>query len=163
MLQFFQKRRARYGYLILFIALCQSVGLLGSLFTMQEIASWYQTLVFPPIQPPSWIFGPVWTLLYTLMGIALWLLWKQPRSARRTSALRFFFLQLFLNGIWSPVFFGFHALGWAFVIIVCLVISVALLLFELAEVSKKSLWLLVPYFLWVMFATVLNGWIAVIQ
>jgi tryptophan-rich sensory protein len=139
------------------IALCQAAGLMGSLFTVTEVNTWYKTLLQPTFAPPSWVFGPVWTTLYTLMGIALFLVWQRPKSNRRTHALIFFCVQLALNALWTPVFFGLHAIGAAFALILVLLISIAVTIFYFYKIRPGAAYLLVPYILWVLFATVLNG------
>lgn len=142
--------------LITSIALCQAAGLIGSLFTVSEIGTWYSTLLFPAFAPPGWVFGPVWTTLYTLMGIALFLLWNAPRSRQRHLALVAFFIQLGLNAIWSPIFFGAHALAVSVVVIVLLLIAIILTMAAMYKVRPAATYLFVPYVLWVGFATILN-------
>ena len=98
--------------LIVFILLCQAAGILGSAYTIKSIPTWYKGLIKPSFNPPSWLFGPVWTLLYTLMAISGYLLWQNPNSKL---PVILFFVQLMLNAIWTPLFFGAKKLGWAFV------------------------------------------------
>ncbi len=134
---------------------CQMAGIIGVGFTASAIPLWYNTLNKPTFSPPSWIFGPVWTLLYTMMGIALFLIWNEKtRNSRK--ALLVFSLQLFLNAIWSPVFFGLRSPFMGLLIITLLWISIILTMVNFYKISKRAAWLLVPYFLWVSFATVLN-------
>lgn len=139
---------------VLFIVLCECVGLLGSLTTVSGVSTWYATLAKPVLNPPSWIFGPVWTLLYALMGIAAYLVYKKGKVAH--VALRVFGLQLFLNGIWSPVFFGLHRPDVAFGIIVLMWMSIVWTMVQFSKHSKLATGLLVPYLLWVSFASYLN-------
>ncbi len=152
---------ATYSFFVLtlFILGCEAVGILGSLFTATEITTWYATLTKPSFSPPNWLFGPVWTMLYALMGIAAWLVWKDttvPKGERRV-ALNVFFFQLFLNGIWTPVFFGAHAIGAALAIIILLLASIAAAAYFFYRIRPLAAVLLVPYFAWVLFACVLNG------
>lgn len=120
------------------------------------VDGWYQTLAKPDWNPPSWLFGPVWSALYTMMGIAAWLVWRQGGWARQRLALGVFLVQLVLNAIWTPLFFGMHRLDWAFYEIVllwaCLMLTIALFF----RVHRAAGALLVPYGLWVSFAAWLN-------
>lgn len=140
------------------ILLCESAGILGSVFTASQIQSWYLTvLIRPSFSPPNWLFGPVWTILYALMGISLFLVWELKKSQERKKALGVFFLQLALNALWTPIFFGLHATGVAFAVILtmwCAIIWNIILFYRLKKVAA---YLLVPYLLWVSFASVLNG------
>jgi benzodiazapine receptor len=139
------------------ILLCQAVGIGGAFFTRAAIPEWYATLARPSFAPPNWVFGPVWTLLYLLMGIVLYRLWiRESHGPERTCALRWFFIQLALNAVWTPVFFGLKALWPAFGIIVFLLISIFLAIRALARLDALSARLLWPYLLWVSFATALN-------
>lgn len=138
------------------IILCQSAGLVGSFFTFSQVNTWYKTLAQPSFAPPSWLFGPVWTTLYTFMGIALFLIWQSPKDKNRTRALVAFFIQLFLNAIWTPIFFGWHALGASVVVIALLLISILSTMILFYKIRPLAGYLLVPYFAWVGFASVLN-------
>jgi tryptophan-rich sensory protein len=131
------------------------VGALGSVFTTQSIQTWYVTLTKPSFNPPSWIFAPVWTTLYILMGISFWLIWTS-RSSEKKHAMQLFVTQLILNGIWSPVFFGARSPGAALAIIVLLWSAIILTILIFKKISKPAAWLLVPYIAWVSFAMVLN-------
>jgi translocator protein len=139
------------------VLLCEAVGTGGAFFTRAAIPEWYATLARPSIAPPNWIFGPVWTLLYLLMGIVLYRLWTRPSGEpEKACALRWFFIQLALNAIWTPVFFGLKALWPAFGVIVLLLVSIAMTIRALSRPDRLSAGLLWPYLLWVCFATVLN-------
>lgn len=142
--------------LILFLALCLAAGGLGSIATTPEIDGWYQTLEKPSFTPPNYLFGPVWTTLYVLMGVAAWWVWKQDGFAGAPLALGLFFVQLGFNVAWSWIFFAGHAPGWAFaeIILLWLVIAATLGLF-LAR-STLAGCLLVPYLAWVSYAGALN-------
>jgi len=115
--------------------------------------AWYQTLNKPSWNPPNEIFGPVWTLLYLGMAVAAWLVWKRGGQGQ---ALRLYVVQLALNAAWTPVFFGAHQLGAAFIVIVCMWIAIFLTLRAFWAVSRPAGLLLVPYLAWVSFASVLN-------
>lgn len=138
------------------IVLCETAGGLGTLVTRGALRSWYPTLRKPAFTPPGWVFGPVWTLLYALMGGALFLTWRRRHDAPAPAALRLFTLQLLLNALWSVVFFGLKAPRAAFVEIVALWGAIVLTVRAVARVSGLGALLLLPYLLWVSFAAVLN-------
>lgn len=147
--------------LIISLILPQLAGGIGSLFTGSKISSWYSTIEKPALNPPSWVFAPVWTTLFLLMGAALYLVWKtEPASAREALniklALWVFGFQLVLNTLWSILFFGLENPGAAFVEIVILWIVILINIFFFARVSTPAAWLLAPYLLWVSFAAYLN-------
>lgn len=139
------------------LAIPLAIGYLGSTFTTPEIDGWYQSLRKPAWQPPPAVFGPVWTTLYVLMGIAFFLVWKRdaPLVAKRP-AMVLFFVQLVLNLLWSFLFFREHAPGWALIDIIGLWVTLFITILAFAGVSKVAAWLLVPYISWVSFATILN-------
>jgi translocator protein len=114
--------------------------------------TWYDLLVKPALNPPSWVFGPAWTVLYVLMAVAALLVWKK----KKWNALAVFGIQLGLNLIWTPLFFGLHSPGWAFVDIVLLWAAIVWTIVAFSKVSKTAAWLLAPYILWVSFAAYLN-------
>ncbi len=133
-------------------------GAVGSLFTAPAIPTWYAGLIKPAYNPPDWVFGPAWTLLYLLMGIALFLVVRDGMSQRRMkAAVVAFAAQLFLNGLWSYVFFGLKSPGWALVEIAALWVSIVISLVLFFRVSRAAGLLLVPYLGWVTFAALLNG------
>jgi benzodiazapine receptor len=136
-----------------------SPGLIGSLVMVGGgPQSWYATLAKPSFTPPSWVFGPVWTLLYLLMGVAAFLVWRKGlASAGVKTALAWFLVQLGLNAAWTPVFFGLHRIGLALVVIVLLLAAIVVTTDRFLRVSRPAGLLLVPYLLWVSFATVLNA------
>lgn len=141
--------------LLIAVGVSETAGIIGSFFTVSAIQDWYAGLIKPALNPPSWVFGPVWVALYALMGVALWLVWKS-NSAGKTKAVWLFTAQLALNAVWSPVFFGFHSIGDALAIIVLLWAAIALTIFVFTKVSKTAAYLLVPYLIWVSFAAYLN-------
>jgi len=129
----------------------------GALFTVQAIPTWYATLVKPALNPPSWVFGPVWTTLYALMGIAAFLVWQRGWAERTVrAALGVFGVQLLLNASWSIVFFGLHSPAWALANIAALWIAVIWTMFVFYKISRPAMYLLVPYIIWVSFASYLN-------
>ena len=166
--------------LIIAIAIAELAGIIGSFFTVGAIDTWYAGIVKPAWNPPSWVFGPVWVVLYAMMGVAVWLMWREmdslgsdnagqiPRQARndraghgaerRTikGALAIFGVQLVLNALWSTIFFGLHSPMWAFVEIVLLWVAIVGTIGVFWRISKPAALLLVPYVLWVSFAGYLN-------
>lgn len=149
--------KVKLSYLVPSIALCLGVGLVSSLPTTSSIPTWYATLNKPPFSPPNFVFAPVWTTLYILMGIALYIVWSQGMKKKKIkTAVYVFLIQLFLNFTWSLVFFGLHAPLLAFINIVLLWITLLLTIIKFHAISKWAAWLLVPYILWVSFASILN-------
>jgi tryptophan-rich sensory protein len=143
--------------LIIAIVISELAGIIGSVFTMPSIGSWYVNLVKPEISPPNWIFGPVWTTLFALMGIAVFLIWKKGLEHKDVKiAIGIFIGQLILNTLWSIIFFGFHLPCVAFVEIIFLWLAILATIVAFAKISKLAGWLLVPYILWVSFASYLN-------
>lgn len=137
--------------LFVFILMCQGAGLVGSIFTFDSINTWYSTLQKPFFNPPNYIFGPVWTLLYTMMGISLFLVWGKKKAN-----LRWFWAQLALNTLWSIVFFGLKNPSAALVVVVFLWISIFKTIISFKKVNKNASYLLYPYLTWVTFASILN-------
>ena len=143
--------------LIVAIGICELAGIVSGLLSRSEFSSWYSTLEKPSWNPPSWVFGPVWTLLYLMMGIALWLVWKHPApESVKQRAMWVFALQLFLNFWWSILFFNLHSPELAFVDIIMMLIAIAITILLFFRISRMAACLLVPYLAWVGFATALN-------
>jgi Tryptophan-rich sensory protein (mitochondrial benzodiazepine receptor homolog) len=143
--------------LIISIALCQLAGIVGGLFTYSSIPTWYASLAKPAFVPPGWLFSVVWPLLYLLMGIALYLIWiKGLQSSGITIAVKVFAVQLFLNILWSALFFGLRSpfMGFIEILVLWIVIVVNIVLFY--RISRPAGMLLIPYILWVSFAVHLN-------
>ena len=138
------------------IVFCEGVGLLGAVFTIPSITTWYLYLNKPIFNPPNWIFGPVWTMLYLLMGVSLFLLLEKQLKKQKNFLVALFSIQLFLNFLWSVVFFGWHFPVWALVDIMLLWLSIALLIVDFWKFSKQASLMLIPYLLWVSFASILN-------
>jgi len=142
---------------IIAIAIPLMVGATSGFFTVTGVESWYQTIQKPSWNPPNWIFGPVWTTLYVMMGIALYLVWKEDTSEElKKIAIALFAVQLTLNFFWSFIFFNQQQPGWALVEIIAMWIFILMTIFAFAQVNKTAAWLLVPYISWVSFATILN-------
>lgn len=142
--------------LIISITLPLLIGFVGSLFTTPSIATWYETLNKPSFNPPNYLFAPVWTSLFILMGIALFLIWKDCEIKNQKSAFGIFSIQLILNLLWSIIFFGLHNPTMAFIEILILLIFIKLNIVCFFRIKKISGILLIPYLLWVIFASFLN-------
>lgn len=151
-------RPRRIVALIVAVLLPLTVGVLGSFATMHSVRTWYPTLVRPSFAPPAWVFGPVWTTLYLMIGVASWLVWRQgfAKPAVR-SALVSYGVQLGLNLAWSWLFFGLKRPFLALLDIVVLLVLIGVTTLRFAAVSRGAAVLMVPYLAWVTFATVLNG------
>jgi len=139
------------------LGVCLLAGFVGSLFTFESIPTWYATLNKPFFNPPNWIFGPVWTLLYIMMGVSLYLVWTaNTKKAEKQQGMKNFIIQLALNAIWSIVFFGMHSPFLALLVIVVLWIMIFQTIKYFRQISKTAAWLLIPYLAWVSFASLLN-------
>ena len=149
--------------LIIAIVVSELAGVIGSVFTTPAISSgWYGALIKPSFNPPAWVFGPVWTMLFALMGVSAWLVWRGMGSRLRGNdrkikiALILFSIQLVSNTLWSIIFFGLHSPAGAFIEIVFLWLAILATIIVFAKISRPAAWLLVPYILWVSFAAYLN-------
>lgn len=143
--------------LIISILVCQGAGAIGSIFTRRSIAEWYALINKPVFNPPNWVFAPIWITLYTLMGIAAFLIWRNGLAESRIKgALGVFVLQLTLNSLWSVVFFGGRSIAGGLVIIVLLWLAIAWTIKRFSDISKPAAALLLPYIAWVSFALILN-------
>ncbi len=144
-------------YISISIAICLLVGFLSGFATQSSVDTWYAGLNKPTFNPPNWIFGPVWTILYILMGIAAGIVWsKGLHHIWVKTALYYFSFQLIFNALWSVVFFGFNKPFWALLVILILLGLILLNMKWFRLASKTAAYLLIPYFLWVCFATLLN-------
>jgi translocator protein len=139
------------------IALPLTAGAIAGIATTSNLDPWYAHLVKPGFNPPAYLFGPVWTFLYILMGISLFLVWRSSPGALRNRAMLVFGIQLALNFTWSFVFFHFRQPGWAFVEIIMIWISILAMILVFYRISKTAALMQVPYLLWVSFASLLNG------
>lgn len=149
--------------LLISIVICEAAGLVGTIFTSSAIPGWYATLTRPELAPSNGVFGPVWTTLYALMGIAAYLVWKEGSGmtdikGRRDVrvALFAFGVQLVLNTFWSIIFFGLRSPGLALVEIALMWVAILATIVLFSRISKGAAWLLIPYILWVSFAAYLN-------
>jgi benzodiazapine receptor len=139
------------------ILVCQAAGIVGAVFTTPAIPTWYVTLNKPPFTPPGWLFGPVWFSLYTLMGIAAFLVWRRGFNVREVRiALTFFGVQLILNAVWSVLFFGLKSPLAGFIDLVLLWLAIVIVILQFSRISVAAGLLLIPYILWVSFAGILN-------
>jgi len=133
-----------------------SAAFIGSSFTSQSIATWYQFLNKPSFAPPNWLFAPAWTLLYFLMALTVFLVWQKRKEIAVKTAVIFYFLQLILNALWSAIFFGLRNPALAFLEIIVLWFLILLTLIKFYKINKIAGLLLIPYLLWVSFASILN-------
>jgi translocator protein len=143
--------------IIVCIALPLIVGSISGIATSGNITTWYATLEKPLFNPPNYLFGPVWTVLYLVMGISLFFIWQSPAGDARNYALMIFGIQLLLNFSWSFIFFHFKQVGWAFFEIILVWISILAMIIIFHRINKTAAFLQIPYLLWVSFASVLNG------
>jgi tryptophan-rich sensory protein len=150
--------------LVACIAICEGAGLIGAIFTTPAISTWYATLKKPSFQPPNWLFAPAWTLLFLLMGIALYLIWNKglPFAQVRTAVI-FFAIQLALNILWSVLFFGAKLPLAGLIEIALLWVAILLTILRFWPLSRPAGILLLPYILWVSFATALNAAIVLLN
>ena len=140
------------------VVLCMLAGFIGSIFTTPKIGGWYAGINKPSFNPPNWLFGPVWTALYILMGISLFLVWRAGIGERRVQvALVVFIVQLACNVLWSFAFFGRQSPLAGLVVIIVLWILIVITIIASATVSKAAALLLIPYVLWVSFASILTA------
>jgi tryptophan-rich sensory protein len=144
--------------LVVSVAVPLAVGAVSGVATSSGVADWYPTLAKPSFNPPAWVFGPVWTVLYLMMGVAAFLVWKRGLDSGGVRlALTLFLIQLALNGLWSILFFGMRSPGWALIEIVILWLAIAGTFVAFRLVDPVAGWLLLPYWAWVSFATILNA------
>ena len=149
--------KKQFPYIAISVVICLLVGFLSGFATQSSVDNWYATLNKPDFNPPNWIFGPVWTVLYIMMGVAAGIVWsKGLHHIWVKTALYHFSFQLIFNAMWSVVFFGFQELFWAMLVILVLLALILLTMRSFQVVSKTAAFLLIPYFLWVSFATLLN-------
>jgi benzodiazapine receptor len=139
-----------------FLAACFAAAGLGSVFAAHSVSTWYQELARPSWNPPDWVFGPVWTILYTLMAVAAWLVWRRAGFVRNPWPLVWFCLQLFLNVLWSAVFFGLRSPGEGMAMLVALWLAILVTTTQFWRVRAVAGVLMLPYLAWAAFAGVLN-------
>ena len=143
--------------LVISVLVCQGAAVVGSLFTSPAITGWYASLQKPSFNPPNWVFAPVWTLLFLLMGVSLYLIWSKGLESKKVkTAVLVFSIQLVLNIFWSILFFGLQSPLYAFCEIIILWLAILITIITFYKISKPAAYLLLPYILWVSFAAVLN-------
>lgn len=140
---------------VISLAVCQLAGVIGSVFTSSSVTTWYPTLTKPNFSPPGWIFGPVWIALYFLMGVSLYLIWIN-KAKDNGKALILFAIQLILNVLWSFMFFGLKSPLYGLIDILALLVAIVFTILFSYKISVLAAILLVPYLVWVSFATILN-------
>jgi benzodiazapine receptor len=146
--------------LIISMVITVSIAVTASQFTISQIPVWYSKLNKPSFNPPNWLFGPVWSVLYLMIAVAAYLVWQRRNDGALYKTTRtVYFIQLALNFLWSATFFGMHQVLGALVVIALLWISIVATIYYFGKFSKTAAWLLVPYLLWVSFASVLNLYI----
>lgn len=151
------KNRTKFAWLLIFLALCFVVAFLGSFASQESLTPWYSHLIKPRWNPPSWVFGPVWTILYIMIAFSGWSIFLSSRSVNRSWALFFYFIQLVLNGLWSFFFFYFQNPLLSLIDIILLNIFILATIVSAFRCSKTGAFLLIPYFLWTLFAFTLNA------
>ncbi|MBN1923867.1 MAG: tryptophan-rich sensory protein [Nanoarchaeota archaeon] len=143
--------------LLISIIIGFSPGIIGGLFTYPAIQGWYTTLVKTPVTPPNWLFGPMWSTLYLLIGVSFYFIWKKGfKTPQSKLALTIFSIQLFLNALWSVIFFGLQELLFGLIEIIFLWFFIIANIVEFREIDKKAAYLMLPYLAWVTVATILN-------
>jgi tryptophan-rich sensory protein len=135
------------------VGLCLLVGAADGAVTATSVRGWYLSLTPPPGTPPNWLFGPVWGVLYILMGIAAWLVWRQSGASR---PIRLWGWQLLLNALWTPAFFGLHSPGLGLAVIAALLVLLVLTIRAFVRISRPAAWLMLPYLAWTAYAAYLN-------
>jgi translocator protein len=149
-----------YKKLLISLLLPQFAGIIGSFFTVSAIATWYVGLQKPVFSPPNWLFGPAWVTLYFLMGLSVYIIWSKVDSFQQIRgvklALWIFWVHLFFNAVWSIIFFGMRNPALAFADIIIIWIFIVILIVKFWNIRKTAAYLLIPYLLWVSFASVLN-------
>lgn len=150
--------------LIFSILICQSAGIVGSVFTFSAIPTWYSTLIKPSFGPPNYLFGPVWTILYMLMGISLYLIWQKGLKKKEVKkAIVLFLVHLIFNTGWSIIFFGLKNIALALAEIIVLLVLIIAIIMKFYRIDKTAAYLLIPYLIWVSFATYLNYYLWILN
>jgi benzodiazapine receptor len=157
-------RKDDVGRLVGSIAACEGAGLIGSVFTTPAIPTWYAALEKPAFTPPNWVFAPVWGVLYALMGVAVFLIWRRGLEQPGVKpAFILFWVQLVINLLWSVVFFGLHSLLGGAVLIIALWVLVLVTILRFFRISAAAGGLLIPYIAWLSIASALNVWVLVLN
>ena len=143
----------KFVSLFLFLITTFSASFIGGITTFKFKEPWYSTLVKPSFNPPDWLFGPVWTILYILMAFAIWNVWIKSKNI---NLVYLYFIHLFFNTTWSVVFFGFNQIELALINLIVLILFIVILFLKYKVICKLSAYLMIPYFLWCSFALLLN-------
>ena len=143
----------KYLSLILFLAITFAASAIGGYITATFKEPWYSQIILPSFNPPSWVFGPVWTTLYIFMSLAIWIVWNKTNDNK---IIKIYFLHIFFNALWSIIFFGFHKIGLALIDLLIILFFIILLMKIYFKISKFSFYLMVPYFFWSAYAFLLN-------
>ena len=144
----------KYLSLLILLLVTFIAPVIGSYVTSVFKEPWYNEIIQPSFNPPSWVFPPVWSTLYVMMSIAIWRVWTVFFNSK---ILKLYFFHLFFNCIWSIIFFGFHQIGLALINIIVILFFIIILMKEYLKIDKLSFYLMIPYFLWSSFALVLNA------
>ncbi len=159
-----EKSGFKFWPLAISLLITLSIGAVAGIFTAPQVKDWYVYLQKPSFNPPNWVFAPVWTILYIMIGVAAYLVWRhRSNTLDYIQAKRVYFVQLLFNFSWSIVFFGLHQVFISLVIIALLFISIIINMGAFSRISKAAAWLLAPYLLWVSFAAVLNIYIYILN
>ncbi len=145
----------------IWVVICLIISSLAGWVSATHVETWYTTIQKPWFNPPSWVFAPMWTLLYIMIGIAGGLLWNKRKN--HPAAMNWYIVQLIFNFAWSFIFFAGHAIGWALIDIAVLWVAIACTVIASFRSSKGAAWLLIPYWLWVSFATLLNSYLWILN
>lgn len=155
--KFIKMKPSKIIKLIISIVLPLGIGAIAGMYTAKAVPTWYASLIQPSFNPPNWIFGPVWTTLYLLLGLSLFIIWNGSPSKKRTKAFIVFAVQLSLNFCWSFLFFYFNQIGYALIEIILLWINILAMLFLFFKIKPIAAYINIPYLLWVSFAAILNA------
>jgi tryptophan-rich sensory protein len=150
----------KYFSLFLILLITFIASAIGGFTTASFKEPWYSDIILPSFNPPSWVFAPVWTLLYIMMSLAIWKIWINSFDIK---ILKLYFIHLFFNGTWSIVFFGFHQIGLALINLIVILIFIILLMKNYLVRDKSSFYLMIPYFLWSSYALILNSSILILN
>mgnify|MGYP001458070940 CR=1 FL=1 len=143
----------KYLSFILFLTITFVASAIGGFITSAFKEPWYSEIILPSFNPPSWVFGPIWTMLYIFMTIAVWIVWNKTKDKK---ILKIYFLHLFFNAVWSIIFFGFHNIGLALIDLIIILFFIILLMKIYYKINIISFYLMIPYFLWSSYAFILN-------
>jgi benzodiazapine receptor len=150
----------KYLSLFLILLITFSASTIGGFTTTSFKEPWYSAIILPSFNPPSWIFAPVWTILYIMMSVAIWKIWINTFDLK---ILKLYFIHLFFNATWSIVFFGFHQIGLALINLAIILIFIILLMTRYLNIDKISFYLMMPYLLWSSYALILNSSIFILN